>query len=503
MGNIIKTQKQLTGLEEFLPAARDVGTQYICSDSGKFFIYDKDRNPREIALGEGGSTTRVASSRNSNISADGKSGRLDPNGLAGWHFENEYQGDKVNWYYVYNQNEDNVMTLETLTSMYAVVTIYKEREFHFSVYTKRENDGQDYSWYRSRVNYELTTAFDGLAGETVLVYFGEEPTTFEDLKRVELPYDVTFSNGLQDLSENVLFAALSTDSNATALEYSFTAQTLGYINDGSDTNTITKIGRDFDLIDTEIATLKSFKEAVELGRFFRGFVSDEEKMNELATPLKFEYVGRMDTATIWEYNGTEWYDTLITMSLEGIAQEEELVINYSNTRYIDLDGLNDYVNITGVPEDVMTYGKEWSLSIQLAGAVSPINDASYITLFKRGTNEMTLRRGGSNWGLYAWIDGYSRASAQANTWYAPTANSTILIVSTETHLKYYLDGVRRVNVAWQAPIHLNSQDPTGDLQIGNSEHYANWFGGVNNLMVMEGGSSDLGKDQLVEFQCTR
>ena len=48
MGNIIKTQKQLTGLEEFLPAARDVGTQYICSDSGKFFIYDKDRNPREI-----------------------------------------------------------------------------------------------------------------------------------------------------------------------------------------------------------------------------------------------------------------------------------------------------------------------------------------------------------------------------------------------------------------------------------------------------------------------
>ena len=181
MGNIIKTQKQLTGLEEFLPSARDVGTQYICSDSGKFFIYDKDRSPREIALGEGGSTTRIASSRNANVSADGKSGRLDPNGLAGWHFENEYQGEKVNWYYVYNQNEDNVMTLETLTSMYAVVTIYKEREFHFSVYTKRENDGLDYSWYRSRVNYELTTAFDGLAGETVLVYFGEEPTTFEDL----------------------------------------------------------------------------------------------------------------------------------------------------------------------------------------------------------------------------------------------------------------------------------------------------------------------------------
>jgi len=442
-----------------------------------------------------GSTTRLASSRNSNISADGKSGRLDPNGLAGWHFENEYQGEKVNWYYVYNQNQDNVMTLKTLTSMYAVVTIYKEREFHFSVYTKRENDGQDYSWYRSRVNYELTTAFDGLAGETVLVYFGEEPTTFEDLKRVELPYDVTFSNGLQDLSENVLFAALSTDSNATALEYSFTAQTLGYINDGSDTNTITKIGRDFDLVDTEIATLKTFKEAVELGRFFRGYVADEDAMNALPTPLRFEYVARMDTATIWEYNGTEWYDTEINASLEGIAQEEELVLFYSNTKYINLDGLNDYVNVANVPTEVMEYKKEWSLSVQLAGAVSPISDASYITLFKRGTNEVTLRRGGTNWGIYVYND--NSAVCQANTWYAPNANSTILIVSTPTRLRYYLDGVKRADMAYNG--NTTGQDFSGDLELGNSTHRANWFGGVNNLMVMEGSGSDLGKDQLAEF----
>ena len=452
-----------------------------------------------VSAGELNVSTRLISNRDSNIFADGARGKLDPNGLSGWNFNNDYQGEKINWYYVYNRNQDDLMTLESLTSMYAVVTIYNEREFHFSVYTKRENDGSDYSWYRSRVNYELTTAFDGLAGETVLVYFGEEPTSFEDLKRVELPYDATFSNGLQAKTEDVLFASLSTDSNASALEYSFTAQTLGYVNDGSDTNTITKIGRNFDLIDTEVATLKSFKEAVELGRFFRGFVSDDVKMNELPTPTKFQYVARMDTATIWEYNGTEWYDTLIVASLEGIAQEEELVVLYSNTRYIDLDGLNDYVNVTGVPTDVMGYAKEWSLSIQLAGAVSPINDSTYITLFKRGTNEITLRRGGSNWGLYAWINGYSRASAQANTWYAPNANSSILIISTSTHLKYYLDGVLRANVAWQGAIHLSSQDYSGDLQIGNSEHRANWYGGVNNLMVMEGGSSDLGKDQLAEF----
>jgi len=452
-----------------------------------------------VSAGELNVSTRLISNRDSNIFADGARGKLDPNGLSGWNFNNDYQGEKINWYYVYNRNQDDLMTLESLTSMYAVVTIYNEREFHFSVYTKRQNDGNDYSWYRSRVNYELTTAFDGLSGQTVLVYFGEEPTSFSDLKRVELPYDVTFSNGLQANSEEVLFAALSTDSNAQAGEYDFTVQNLGYINNLREVNSVLKIGRDFDLIDTEISTLKSFKEAVELGRFFRGFVADEDGMNALPTPLRFEYIARMDTATIWEYNGSDWYDTLIVASLEGIAQEEELVVLYSNTRYIDLDGLNDYVNVTGVPTDVMGYAKEWSLSIQLAGAVSPINDSTYITLFKRGTNEITLRRGGSNWGLYAWINGYSRASAQANTWYAPTANSTILIISTTTHLKYYLDGVLRANVAWQGATHLSSQDYSGDLQIGNSEHRANWYGGVNNLMVMEGGSSDLGKDQLAEF----
>ena len=447
-----------------------------------------------------GTSTRLASSRDANIFADGKAGKLDTNGLSGWNFQNEFVGEKVNWYYVYNQNTETTMTLGTLTSMYTLVTIYNERAFHFSVYTKRENDGNDYSWYRSRVNYELPSGvFTGLAGQTVLVYYGEKPTIFPELTKVELPYSDTFSNGLQGFDEEVLFASLSTDSSADTGLYNFTVHNLGYTNNGESTALITKIGRDFDNVDSEIGLLKTFKEAVEGGRFFRGYVSDEDKMNELTSPLKYEYVARMDTSTIWEYNGTEWYDTEITASLEGIAQEEELVLSYSDTKYINLDGLNDYVNITGVPEDVMTYGKEWSLSIDLAGAVSPINDATYITLFKRGTNEMTLRRGGSNWGLYAWINGYGRASAQANTWYAPNANSRILIVSTTTHLKYYLDGVRRVNIAWQGAVHLSHQDPTGDLQIGNSDNYANWFGGVNNLMVMEGGSSDLGKDQLAEF----
>ena len=176
---------------------------------------------------------------------------------------------------------------------------------------------------------------------------------------------------------------MSTDSSTAAGLYNFTAHNLGYENNGQITSLITNIGRDFNNIDTEISTLKTFKEAVTLGRFFRGYVAEQAGMDALTTPSKFEYTARMDTATIFEYDGTDWYDTEIEASLEGITQEEELVLSYSNNKYIDLDGVNDYINITGVPEDVMTYGKEWSISVQLAGAVSPTNDGSYITLFKK------------------------------------------------------------------------------------------------------------------------
>ena len=59
---------------------------------------------------------------------------------------------------------------------------------------------------------------------------------------------------------------------------------------------------------------------------------DEAEMLALSNPFRYEYVARVDTATIWEYDGTQWYDTLIEMSLSGIAQEEQLVLNYSDTQ---------------------------------------------------------------------------------------------------------------------------------------------------------------------------
>ena len=441
-------------------------------------------------------TTNLLSNDDSNVYADGKAGAKDPNGMSGWHFKNEFQGEKINWYYVYNANDNFEMDMTTLKSMYAIVTIYKEREFHFSVYTKRQNDGLDYSWYRSRVNYESTTAFDGLAGETVLVYFGQEPTSFKQLRRVELVKNDTFSFGPQASDEDILLGSISTDSNATAEEFEFTVHNLGFINKSLEVNTILKVRNNLEGLVNSISDLQLFMQAVRQGKFFRGYVMDEDEMLALTNNYLYEYVARVDTETIWEYNGVEWYDTLISMSLSGIAQVEELVLSYSDTRYIDLDGLNDYVNLIDVPAEVMDYTESWNLGIELDGSVDAVNDSTYITLFKRGNNEITLRKGGSNWGFYVYSNGVS--VGQANTWYAPNANSNILVVSTGSRIRYYLDGVMRANVTINANVSL--QDPTGDLQIGKGGvKGSNWTGGVNNLMIMNGSSSVLGKDQLAEY----
>ena len=443
-----------------------------------------------------GYNVKLISNRDSNIYADGKQGKLDNNGISGWNFQNDFQGDKINWYYIYNQNENNEMTLETLTSMYAVVKIYNEKEFFFNIYTKRQNDGNDFSWYRSRVNYESTTAFNGLAGETVLVYWGKEPTSHPELQRVELPYEPTFSNGNQDLDEEILFASLSTDSSASAGEYNFTVQALGYTNDREETSYLTKITEDFDLIKSDISTLKLFKEAVQLARFFRGYVFDETSMDNLLNPIRYQYVARVDTGTIWEYDGTDWYNTLISISLEGISQKEELILSYTDRGYIELDGLNDYINLINVPVEVMDYTEQWNLGIDLVANIDTVNDASYITLFKRGNNEITLRKGGSNWGLYVYSNGVS--VGQANTWYAPSPGSKILIVCTGSRIKYYLNGVLRANVLINA--NVSQQNPTGDLEIGNGGIKGNnWTGGVDNILIMQGSNAIFGKDQLLEY----
>ena len=112
-------------------------------------------------------------------------------------------------------------------------------------------------------------------------------------------------------------------------------------------------------------------------------------------------------------------------------------------RYVFLDGTDNYIDFDNANADVL-----WIFLLVRNGhvgfkcnGVSGVVDYDKSTLWRRGKNEITLVRGGSNWGLYVYCDGAS--IGQANTWYAPQDDSTIVFTFDGTKLRYYIDGALR------------------------------------------------------------
>ncbi len=207
----------------------------------------------------------------------------------------------------------------------------------------------------------------------------------------------------------------------------------------------------------------------------------------------YEFVAETLGASV---NHVESLFTLAAFS--GVAAEEP-TIAYSNTHYIELDGVNDQITVLGTGMNAIDYTKTWSLGIEIED-VSAVNDSSYTTLYASGDCAITLRKGGSNWGIYCF--GAGNAVCQANTWYAPAAGSKILIVCTGSYIKYYLDGTLRANMHMNTT-HKNASvvDP-GTFHVGkggtSTLYYSlgGWFGGLNNLMI----SNDaFGTNQVAEY----
>ncbi len=169
------------------------------------------------------------------------------------------------------------------------------------------------------------------------------------------------------------------------------------------------------------------------------------------------------------------------------------ILGAPNSHYITLDGANDYLKFDGANADFMDWTKSWAFGIELE-SVSSINDSSYTTLWARGDNEVCLRKGGSNWGIYCFSNGTS--VCQANTWYAPSAGSKILVTCDGSRIKYYLDGSMRANMSFYSSVSLNN--PAGDLTFGKGVKKGNWFGGINRMMVSLQ-PAELGVAQIAEY----
>lgn len=448
--------------------------------------------------GGGGSVPFVVNSKDQDIIADGARGVQDTSGLEGWYYKNsDNPSEKINWYFINKSSYNSSMTSGSLSGMYAVFFVYNAAVApYFNFYTKRKNDGQDHSWYRSRVTYNNPNAFSGYTGQRVILYWGEEPDIFPDYPKIELTLDTDYSNGPQESDEEIFLGSLSTSTNYPPSTFDFTAMSLGYYNDGKNYNLPCIAHTDVSQLSLEASQLQSYLTAVRVGKFFRGYVMDETEMLDLSSPFTFQYVARVDTETIWEYDGTDWYDTLVEASVSGIALEEQEVLTYSNTMYIHLDGNDDEIEYLNAHADFLDFNKTWGLSLEVED-VSTINDNSYTTVFSRGKNEICLRKGGSNWGLYLFIDGVS--VAQSNTWHDPEGGDKLYFTCDGTKVQYFLNGNRRANVTLNQSV-LSNNDPSGNLYIGKGgSQGSHWYGGINNNLLMLGTSALFGKDELAEF----
>ena len=163
-------------------------------------------------------------------------------------------------------------------------------------------------------------------------------------------------------------------------------------------------------------------------------------------------------------------------------------------KFIELDGANDYIhfpNRAGGSEDVLDWTKSWSVGITLLG-LEHTNDALWMSLFSSGGNHITLRRGGSNWGMYVTSNDNSYQHG-ANTWYAPQEFDRILFTYDHltARLKYYLGNPVAGTFAMRANLLVNSTVISGSssdasLYVGKGAgSIISWDGGVNNMVMSD------------------
>jgi len=188
-------------------------------------------------------------------------------------------------------------------------------------------------------------------------------------------------------------------------------------------------------------------------------------------------------STLGYVNGSNRTDFDLIADIEDIPDQS---VSYSNTHYIALDATNDFIDLTSTG-NVLDFLSSWSLGIEFE-ELSTVQDNTYIVLYKSGNNAITLRKGGSNWGIYCFSNGSS--CAQANTWVAPQIGSKALIQCNGTTIQYWLDGTLRASMTMNSNKN-NTSHIVDSLEIGKGGISSTlgtlnyWYGGLNNLMVSD------------------
>lgn len=178
-------------------------------------------SPPETLLRSGG--VSVITSSNVRVPARGsRPGTHDPMGQsAGWYFRNNLESDYVSWYMVGNVH-NNEMPLGELAGCYAVVEVRGSVLPHFVVSTSPEQD--------SKVLYGFEGDVSEFKGETVVLFWGQDPGFFPGYRRVEC--QLLTSDG--DLGDDETVYLVSVDSPlADPFECEFVVTQYGYTHGGA------------------------------------------------------------------------------------------------------------------------------------------------------------------------------------------------------------------------------------------------------------------------------
>tara|TARA_Y100000310_G_C20665007_1_gene807010 strand:+ start:1069 stop:2076 length:1008 start_codon:yes stop_codon:yes gene_type:complete len=252
-----------------------------------------------------------------------------------------------------------------------------------------------------------------------------------------------------------------------------------------------------------VNTLALRGKGVEFNKFSRFFKTIEDGEEAVATGDYVPTPGQVNAVLVLGGGIMIWsFDLNEFVSIADFA-----AAGNQASRYIELDGANDYVKFdepSGAASDVMDLTKDWTIGITLVGLTGP-SSAKKFNLFSRGGFNITLnaQAGSTNWGLYVTSDNdlyNADKRAQANTWYAPTPFSRILFTynAATKRLKYFLGDpaagtyAQRANLAIPQTM-VDGQNITGELSIGKAWSGVggagfsgyNWDGGVNNMIASD------------------
>ena len=177
------------------------------------------------------STTRsVLLNTQTSVFADGEGATADPDGASpGWYYRNS-TNQKINWYF-YGDSPAIAFTKGDFGGWYAVIDFKNTTSRPFwNLYTLPQGDGEDQSWYRSRITYADDSAYSGISAGRYLVHSaGLDVSAIEPLlPRISLGIDSATTIGLQADTEELYLMALSTSSGLAEGSEEFRVEKVAY-----------------------------------------------------------------------------------------------------------------------------------------------------------------------------------------------------------------------------------------------------------------------------------